>query len=209
MYLRALATASLADVDGRLRSIWVECCEHSSKMKIADNLYFSSEALLAVDHGARLMGTVTLGTILAIGTSIKYSYDFGTPTELKIKVLHKGQIKKEEAGKPKVELMMRNRRPILSCDKKGCFGVAKVMSQEDHKLLCVKHAQKIYGNVDSCHENCHSVSNSPRFGTCGYESEHRWNDSDDDYVDIDWDEQGEGEGEDTPYDTSSGDDDYY
>jgi len=103
---------------------------------------------------------------------------------------------------------MRNRRPVLSCNKKGCFGVAKVKTQESNKLLCEKHAKKIYGNVDSCHEDCHSVSNSPRVGTCGYQSDHKWNDSDDDYVDLDWHEEEEAEGDDTPYDTSSGDDDY-
>jgi len=59
------------------------------------------------------------------------------------------------------------------------------------------------GDVESCYDNCLAVSNSPRIGVCGYESEHHWNDSDDDFVDLDWQDKGEPQGDNTPYDTSS------
>jgi len=142
MYLKALASASLADVDDRLRSIWLECCEHLSSMVVGKNTYFSSEDILPVDDNAKIMTAGNLGDILEVGTSIKYSYDFGTSTAFAIKVLHKGQVKKEEDGTSKIKLAMRNRRPNLTCGKKGCFEEAKAVTRETNKLICENHAKK-------------------------------------------------------------------
>jgi len=143
-----------------------------------------------------------LGEILEVDTTIKYSYDFGSTTNLTIKVLHKGQVKKGEDGKPKVELVMRNRRPTMTCAKRGCFEVAKVIGQENYKAICEKHAKKIYGNVEACNDECLGVSNSPRSGVCGYQSDNNWNDSDDDFTPLDWQGDGEPQEDDTSYDDS-------
>jgi hypothetical protein len=92
---------------------------------------------------------VRLGEALGPGRTFLHEYDFGSTTELKLRVLGE----REEplpARTPAVTLLARNQPPEAVCDVCG--------------LLCAAHA----GNHACGEEMLLPLVNSPRAGVCGY-----------------------------------------
>ena len=163
MYLKMPVTATLADLDIFLRNEWLECCGHLSAFRIGGDNYVS---VVDKDWGMddRSMDEAILGKILSVGDQFSHEYDFGTTTELKLKVLaeHAGKVFKGE----KVEILARNNAPEIKCVNCGELAteICTECMYEDGGLLCVKCAKE-----HECDEDMFlPVVNSPRIGMCAY-----------------------------------------
>ncbi|MEW5767219.1 MAG: hypothetical protein AB1797_06270 [bacterium] len=158
MHLEVPAKATLGDLDGFLRNIWLECCGHLSA--------FTIEGVNYDDEGGL---EVTLGEALSPGMKFYHEYDFGSTTELSLKVVseREGQVSDES-----IRLMARNNPPLIMCGSCGkpatqvcvdCIWAGK-------GWLCNKCAKK-----HKCGEDMLlPVVNSPRVGMCGYTGEGEW-----------------------------------
>jgi hypothetical protein len=106
---------------------------------------------------------VEIAAVLRPGLRFTHEYDFGTTTELALRVLS------EREGKPinrPVQILARNEPPPINCDKCGkpATQICTQCIYDDKGWLC-----------DDCasHHKRHEemllpVVNSPRVGTCGY-----------------------------------------
>jgi hypothetical protein len=159
MHLELPAEATLQSLDDFLRRTWLECCGHLSKFEIAGVSYASYPEREFGDKSLR----VQVGKILSPGQPFSHEYDYGTPTELRLKVV----VEREGEAKGKsIQVLARNEAPLISCERCG-----KAASE-----VC---AQCIYQGggwlCDACAEEhaCGEemllpVVNSPRVGMCGY-----------------------------------------
>ena len=78
-------TATLEDLDEFIRDIWVECCGHLSAFTINGEEYESDPDTDSFWGESENMNH-KLKDVLTVGDTIKYEYDFGSTTELTIKV---------------------------------------------------------------------------------------------------------------------------
>ena len=158
MHVAVPATATLAKLDSFLRKTWLECCGHLSSFEIAGEHYSSSP----------MEGTATmkwpLHQLVGVGTSFSYQYDFGSTTELTLKVA--GVL---EGGTPKAagRLLARNQPPAILCQHCRIEPASKICGQcnfDDEAWLCQGCARS-----HSCGEEMLlPVTNSPRVGVCAY-----------------------------------------
>ena len=108
---------------------------------------------------------VRLGEALGPGRTFLHEYDFGSTTELKLRVLGE----REEplpARTPAVTLLARNQPPEAVCDMCGepATQICTECIYEEGGLLCAAHA----GNHACGEEMLLPLVNSPRAGVCGY-----------------------------------------
>lgn len=163
LHIEIKANAKLKDLDQFLRDIWLECCGHLSAFEINGVRYHSDYFDFDLDPEARDMN-VHLSKVLSVGMKFYHIYDFGTPTQLRLKVVG------ERMGKAKkIRILARNEPPDIRCE-------------------CGKKARWICTQcfIDNLGENCYfcnecaeehecgedmllPVVNSPRCGVCGYE----------------------------------------
>lgn len=160
MHLAVPVEAPLWRVDAFLRQIWLECCGHLSAFTIEGRRY-ASEAMK--DLGESGMG-VRLSRLLQPGMAFSYEYDYGSTTELNLKVLAL-----RDRGTPRgaVELLARNDAPLTACDRCGTQPATEICTEcvwKDQGWLCESCAK-----AHECGtEMCLPVVNSPRVGVCGY-----------------------------------------
>lgn len=155
LHLEMKGTATLGELDGYLRAIWLECCDHLSQFSFGGW------------KGRPIPMTRQIEQVLEPGEKLVHIYDFGTSSKTLVKVVD------ERMGKPLTEnpivLMARNNPPVLKCKKCGqpakwiCFEC--LYETEGGGLLCDRHAEQ-----DEHREFADPVKlvNSPRTGVCGY-----------------------------------------
>ena len=163
MHLELPADTSLTTLDSFLRDTWLECCGHLSSFDIGGDTYMSS-----VDRssgfGERSMRGVRLGKVVSPGDWFIHEYDFGTTTELRLKVVGERQ---GQAGSDSVEVLARTDPPQIPCDECG----------EEAEYVCSQCVWDGAGSLCETHAEDHEcdedmllpVVNSPRVGMCGYE----------------------------------------
>lgn len=161
MHLAAPSTATLEDLDGFLRDLWLECCGHLSMFRIGGTDFYV-DSTSARELGGRTMN-VELGRVLAPGVKFDHEYDFGTTTELTLKVVSEW----EEASRDKsVRILSQNDPPQIPCQSCG-QPAAQVCVQciyEDEGWLCDSCA----ADHECGEEMFLPVVNSPRVGMCAY-----------------------------------------
>src|SRR5713226_4346681 len=87
MHLEVSTGATLADLDQFLRASWLECCGHLSAFEIEKERY-SSDAGRYSDWGTDEQSMrVRLDKVLSPGRKCFHEYDFGTTTELSLRVV--------------------------------------------------------------------------------------------------------------------------
>ena len=168
MHLEAPANATLEDLDDFLRDIWVECCGHMSVFTIQGARYITGAGIdsmwvgIGFVSGGRDMD-IALSKVLSLGLKFRYEYDFGTTTELTLKVV--AEREGEIAGEP-IQLLARNEPPSITCDVCGKIAT-QVCTQciwDNKGWLCDECARE-----HECGEDMLlPVVNSPRVGMCGY-----------------------------------------
>jgi hypothetical protein len=159
MHIEASAYAKLADLDGFLRDTWLECCGHLSAFRIEGKTYMSDPDEEMGDEGMDVM----LDEVLRPKIKFLHEYDFGTTTELVLRVVAE---RESEIKKKSIRVLARNDSPSITCD--SCGKVAThVCSQciyEGKGWLCDACA----GTHECGEEMLLPVVNSPRVGMCGY-----------------------------------------
>ncbi len=85
LHVEVLASITLEMLDGFLRAIWLECCGHLSAFQIGGQRY--SVQPIREDWIKERDMHVSLGKVLEAGMKFSYEYDFGTTTELQLKVV--------------------------------------------------------------------------------------------------------------------------
>ena len=167
LHLEIRGAATLEELDHYLRAIWLECCGHLSAFTIGYTTYtqlFDDGFSLGNDASMN----ISVQKLFEPGLQIPYEYDFGTTSELLIKVVA------ERKGKPltkhPIMLMARNQAPVLECQECGqpaAWLCMECIYEEDAPgLLCDKHAEK--HPHDEYGEPVPLV-NSPRTGMCAYD----------------------------------------
>ncbi len=186
--LELKGSSNLRVLDKFLRDIWLECCGHLSAFTISNIFYNSSQdgdegdEALEAEENAQLLALfrergipesrwpvrrrergmdVKISEIFQEGLKFEYEYDFGSTTNLKLKVLsiREGKLSQN------LRLLARNKLPEWTCSKCG-------------KPASVLHTEKMYDEENPFYCKTHArgwddypylpIVNSPRMGVCGY-----------------------------------------
>jgi hypothetical protein len=159
MHLEVRADATLKTLDAFLRSIWLECCGHMSQFFIDGEAYVSSAAR---ELDANSMNAI-LEKVLRPGMTASYEYDFGTTTELRLRVIAE---RDGERRREAIQLLARNIPPVIPCSACGneATHVCSQCIYEDEGWLC----DACVSTHECGDEMLLPVVNSPRVGMCGY-----------------------------------------
>ncbi len=87
MHLEVRTGITLAELDAFLRETWLECCGHMSAFEIGGQRYVSGAGLYFEPAPSEHSLRVRLDRVFYPGLSSLYEYDFGTTTELRLKVV--------------------------------------------------------------------------------------------------------------------------
>ena len=163
MHLEVPASMTLSTLDQFLRNTWLECCGHLSAFEIAGERYSVDAGMYNDwDMGEKSM-RVRLDKVLSPGQTCTYEYDFGTTTELKLKVISERQAVTKGNT---IQMLARNVPPLILCEECG-KPATEVCSQcifDGTGWLCddcaVEH--------ECGEEMLLPVVNSPRVGMCAY-----------------------------------------
>lgn len=77
LHLAVPEDAPLSTVDGFLRRIWLECCQHMSAFTIAKRRYSVAPMRELDEKGMN----VALGKVLQAGMKFGHEYDYGSTTD--------------------------------------------------------------------------------------------------------------------------------
>jgi len=171
MYIYVPKAATLDKLDELLREEWFDCCGHLSQFEDVisyrrseedDNSRIWNQTLdfdspLSRLHNRLPMETSLCGDVFLRGKKIKYTYDFGTPSECKLEVKHEGV-----GTCKKVKTLAKNVAPIWPCEFVNCNKTATRVDSSTFGFYCKQH------NTDK--ETSSRLVNSPRAGICGYDS---------------------------------------
>jgi hypothetical protein len=158
MHIEIPENATLEDLDDFLRRIWLECCGHLSCFEIGGETFISEK----MESGDRSM-KIALGKVIAPGMKFEHMYDFGTSTELSLKVV---STREGLAQGKAVRILARNEPPDIRCQicGKPATAVCAQCIYDGTGWVCEECAKK-----HECGEDMLlPVVNSPRVGMCGY-----------------------------------------
>lgn len=161
MDLEMKATETLEELDDFLRRTRLECCGHLSAFRVGEDDYMLPGF---ADPGERSMNA-KVGDALSTGIRFEHVYDFGTSTELKLRVAGE---REGGIGREPLRVLSRNEAPVWSCEVCGeeAAWICEIcMFETDNPFYCEDHAED-----HDCEEPemLLPVVNSPRMGMCGY-----------------------------------------
>jgi hypothetical protein len=140
--------APFSKLDHFLRRTWLECCGHLSGFAI---------------QGEKTGMTAPLCRRIDVGMKFTYEYDYGSTTELVVKVV---AVRDQGTPKGAVQLLARNEPPPIICShcEQPATQVCGQCACDDMGWLCESCA-----DTHSCgDEMLLPVTNSPRVGVCAY-----------------------------------------
>ena len=153
---------TLAHLDSFLRDTWLECCGHLSCFTI-DGERYSVQPMEDPMFGPREKTMrQKIYNVLSAGTKFQHEYDYGSTTELTLRVV---DIRARQIKNPGIVLLARNRPPEWECAK--CAKPATQIQASGwgidvDSLFC----DECMGDDDE--EGFLQIVNSPRTGVCGY-----------------------------------------
>jgi hypothetical protein len=159
MFLELLVdtNTTFGQIDSFLRSIWLECCGHMSA--------FQFKGIRAED-GIPMSRKVS--KVFGTGVVLDYEYDFGSTTDLKLKVGKSFPVAVPDG----ILLLSRNEPLRIICDvcnTQSATDICTVHVDEGEGFLCEDCAEK---HEEECEDYADyaamPVVNSPRMGVCGY-----------------------------------------
>ncbi len=182
LHLQASASCAFGDVDGMLRALWLECCGHLSAFRFPvkrpshlhndplDLYAFFEKAARSFQEAVSdepsddALMRESLGSKLIPGMVFNHEYDFGSTTELVLRVAGEH---KAPALKGKLKLLARNdppKFPCSFCGKPAAHLCQECNSNDENGALCEACARQ-----HECGEDMLvPLVNSPRAGVCGY-----------------------------------------
>lgn len=162
LHLEAQHNMKLQELDDFLREIWLECCGHLSQFIIDGQDYISLPDKEMDPEDTKDM-KIAIGDVLKVGMKFDHEYDFGTATELILRVISEREANVK--GK-KIQLLARNTPPSFACESCG-KPAAHVCAQciyEGKGWVC----DDCSGEHECGDEMLLPAVNSPRVGMCGY-----------------------------------------
>lgn len=164
VYFALPTVATLKDMDNFLRDLWLNCCGHLSQFIIEDERYDVQPDDTWGEKEKSM--EYALQDVLQPGLEFRHEYDFGTTTELNLKVLEKGKIIVKGKYKP-AYILAQNEPPEIICDKCAKQTATQICTEclcNGQGWLCSDCSKK-----HKCDEDMFlPVVNSPRSGMCGY-----------------------------------------
>jgi hypothetical protein len=182
IHLQASADCTFGDLDGLLRALWLECCDHLSAFEFParrmEHRRFAPGDLVAMlkalaretqppfwgddESGDELMGE-SLGQRLKQGVVFTHQYDFGTTTDLALRVAGEYPL---PALPGALKLLARNEPPAFPCSvcAKPATQICQQCAESGDGDFCDACARK----HDCGEETLVHLANSPRVGVCGY-----------------------------------------
>jgi len=159
MHLDAPADATLRELDGLLREVWLECCGHMSAFTIGKKRY----SVLPTEELEEEGMDIALGEVLRPQMEFCHEYDFGTTTGLLLRVVaeREGLITWKS-----ILFLAMNVAPEIKCSSCGerATQVCCLCIGEGEEWLCDECAPR-----HECGEDMLlPVLNSPRTGMCAY-----------------------------------------
>ena len=157
--------ATLADLDPFLREVWLECCGHLSAFDIDRERYGDSYGLDApggFDLGEKSMNA-KVEEVLSPDLKFTHEYDFGSTTELTLKVTGE---REGRVGRAPLRLLARNDAPNWTCRVCGEPATqvhTEEIHEEENPFYCDLHAEAQGDGWAFL-----PVVTSPRMGVCGY-----------------------------------------
>lgn len=164
MHFEVPTSARLADVDRFLRETGLDCCGHLSAFTIQGREYLS-DLDDDYDEDAENMD-VPVGAVLTSGSKFHHLYDFGTATELTLKIVSR---REASVRSKRIKLLARNEPPSIPCEMCGIVAVWVCPQCLDGAVGWV--CNKCAGQHECGREMLLPVVNSPRVGMCGYTGE--------------------------------------
>jgi Plasmid pRiA4b ORF-3-like protein len=159
MHVAIPVNSALSTLDEFLRDAWLECCGHLSAFTIAGERYAAEP-----EPGEEDDMSIKLNRVLQPGLSLKYEYDYGSTTELHLKVVG---VRDQGTARRGVQLLARNDPPKTICADCKSAPATLVCTQciwDGEGWLCEPCSE-----THKCgDEMCLPVVNSPRVGVCGY-----------------------------------------
>ena len=161
------ADAPLDYLDDFLRAIWLECCGHMSsfmdKSKTYDVDWDDENGVIGEDKSKPVKD------VFKVGQELKYEHDFGSTTELNVKILAEYQLSVRDG----IKLLARN-EPLkllcVMCREKSAKVICSVCGWGAEAVFCAdcgkKHAKEC---PDFADYSKMKLVNSPRAGVCAYE----------------------------------------
>lgn len=166
LFIELSDNCTLLNLDSLLRDTWLECCGHSSSFTIDNQTY--EPQIDELTRGSKSMH-ITLNKVIQEEEHFEYVYDYGSSTELTIKVISATHsvIKK---GMKLINIIARNEEIQLDCQrckKEKAIKICTVCFYEKGGIqssFCSKCVLK----HTSGEEMVLPIVNSPRSGVCGY-----------------------------------------
>jgi Plasmid pRiA4b ORF-3-like protein len=157
--------APMRELDEFLRNIWLECCDHLSAFEVGDTRYVTvmSDFFFGPEPDERSMSARVSAAVPPAGSTFHYEYDFGSTTELRLKVTAQRQA---PSRRDAVRLLARNIAPVWKCNDcdETATSLCAYCSYQGDAFFCEAHAEG-----HNCGEEAMlPVVNSPRMGVCGY-----------------------------------------
>ena len=162
LHLDVPASRTLEDLDDFLRDIWLECCGHLSAFRIGGRHFLCGRYGDFRDLDDENMD-IPLRKVLRPGMSFTHEYDFGSTTELTLRVLSELV---GTAADGSIRVLARNQPPLLECQTCGqpATQLCSHCIYEGEGWLCDE-----CGARHECGEEMLlPIANSPRVGVCGY-----------------------------------------
>ena len=170
MHLDVPKKMKLRALDSFLRTIWVECCGHLSAFSISGVMYNVDNTDSFGSFAGRRPQNMEVPSyrVLHPGRTFQYEYDFGTTTELTLRVVSEGVMELRHG----IRLLARNDAPELTCHSCKSASATVICTQ----CIGYEGPDSTQGYLcDNCkmHHRCDEwmllpVVNSPRVGRCGY-----------------------------------------
>jgi hypothetical protein len=173
LHLEVATGKTLATLDRFLRDIWLEeCCGHLSAFTIA-NVHYSLDQELFGDgkwtprHQSM---EIEMSKVLHPGLTFSYDYDFGSTTELRLKVIAEQDVEHREQA---IRVLARNSLDVLPCFVCGkpSTSMCRACIYTGQEYLCETCAadhQCEAERYECDEETIWPRVNSPREGVCGY-----------------------------------------
>jgi hypothetical protein len=114
---------------------------------------------------------VELGEVLKVGQKFSYTYDFGSSTNLTLRVIAEREgVEREDEDSDTIQVMARNEQPVIPCRACGkpAIGIFMGYGSPYYGAVCETCAKTDRGEYD---DEMLPIVNSPRVGVCGYTGE--------------------------------------